>query len=97
MKPPVELADFQRLDLRVGTVTAVRPHPVLAGLSILTVRLNELVEALAPGSSATSLAPGSQAVVATGLHPLTVAGLRVTACLVAGPVTSQIPDGSRLS
>ncbi|HEX5714549.1 MAG TPA: hypothetical protein VF179_00215 [Thermoanaerobaculia bacterium] len=97
MKPPVELADFQRLDLRVGTVTAVRPHPVLTALSILTVQLNEPVEVLAPGSGAIGLAPGSQAAVATGLHPLTAAGLRVTACLVTGPVTSQIPDGSRLS
>ena len=97
MKPPVELADFQRLALSVGTVTATRSHPVLTGLSVLTVQLDEPVEVLAPSSAAAGLAPGSQAVVAIGLHSLNAAGLRLTACLVTGPVASRIPDGSRLS
>jgi hypothetical protein len=98
MKPPIELADFQRLDLRIGTVTGVRPHQSLPGLAILTVQLDQQVEVLAPGSGAAALAAGSQAVVAIGLHPLLTAGdLRFTACLVSGPVAAEAPDGSRLS
>jgi hypothetical protein len=97
MKPPIELTDFQHLDLRIGTVTDIRPHPAFSGLAILTVKLSEPVEALAPGSGAAALTAGSQAVVATGLHPLTAGGLRFTACLVSGPVAAGVPDGSRLS
>jgi hypothetical protein len=96
MKPPVDLADFQRLDLRLGTVTAVRPHPDLPGLAVLTVQLEQPVEALAPGTGA-GLEIGTQAVVATGLHPLAVGGHRFTACLVSAPVAAGAPDGSRLS
>lgn len=97
MKPPIELADFQRLDLRVGTVTAVRPHLAFSGLAILTVQLSEPIEALAPGSAAAALTAGAQAVIATALHPITAGDFRFTACLVSGPVIASAPDGSRLS
>lgn len=96
MKPPVDLADFQRVDLRIGTVDTVRPHPELTGLSILTVQLDEPVEALAPGSTP-GLTAGARIVVAVGLPPLQAGGRRFTASLVSGPVGTEIPPGSRLS
>jgi len=99
MKPPVEITDFQRLDLCAGTVKAVRSHPSVPGLSILTVQLDQPVETLAPASATNGLSLGAQVVVALGLHPLLAGGQRFTASLVAGPLaaTPEIPDGSRLS
>lgn len=106
MKPPIEIEHFRKLDLRVGTVTTVRRHPALEGLSITSVRLDGDVEALAPSSLVQGLEPGSRVVVACGLHPLSAGGLRFTACLMpaAGPggaaiprITAEIPQGSRLS
>jgi len=96
MKPPVDLADFQRLDLHVGTVVAVRPHPNLIDLSILTVQLEEPVEALVPVSTS-GLEAGARVVVAVGLHPLQTGGQRFSASVLSGPVVAEIPNGSRLS
>ncbi|HEY0557286.1 MAG TPA: hypothetical protein VGG20_23725 [Thermoanaerobaculia bacterium] len=99
MKPQIQIEEFRKLDLRVGTLTAARPHPSIQGLSILTVHLDEPVEVLSPASIASGHAPGERVVVATGLHPLLAGGLRFTRYLIplAGQVTAQIPDGSRLS
>ena len=98
MKAPVEIEQFRKLDLRVGTVTAVRHHPSIGDLLILTVGLDELVEVLAPAALAAGLALGSRVIVASGLHPLSVPGARFTRCLAASPrVAAPIPDGSRLS
>jgi len=99
MKPQVEITDFQRLDLRAGTVKDIRPHPSVPGLSIFTVQLDQPVETLAPASAMKRLSLGAQVVVALGLHPLLAGGQRFTASLVAGPLaaTPEIPGGSRLS
>ncbi|HEX6899335.1 MAG TPA: hypothetical protein VF789_06455 [Thermoanaerobaculia bacterium] len=106
MKLPIEIECFRKLDLRVGTVTAIRSHPALEGLAIVGLRLDEEAEALAPSSLVQGLQPGSRVVVALGLHPLSAGGLRFTACLmpVAGregtiipKITVEIPDGSALS
>lgn len=107
MKPPVELEHFRKLDLRVGTVSSARAHPAMAGLSILTVLLEEPAEVLAPASFAEGSMLGSRVVVAIGLHPLSAGGLRFTGCLVpvkasngkaiSATVAAPIPNGSRLS
>jgi hypothetical protein len=106
VKPPIEIEQFRKLDLRAGTVAAVRRHPALAGLAIVAVRLDEETEALAPSSLVQGLEPGSRVVVALGLHPLSAGGLRFTACLVPAAgrggtalprIAAEIPDGSLLS
>lgn len=107
MKPPIDIERFRKLDLRVGTVTAVRRHPSIPDLSILNVLLDQPVEVLAPASLAAGKASGERIVVAAGLYPLTAGGLRFTHCLMpvtapggvtASPaVIAEIPDGSRLS
>src|SRR5262249_29686614 len=104
MKPPIDIDHFRKLDLRVGTVTAVRRHPSIGDLSILTVLLDEAVEVLAPASLTEGYAPGSRVVVATGLHTLSAGDLRFNGCLApvtiqgesaASPrVAAKIPDGS---
>ena len=68
MKPPVEIEQFRKLDLRVGTVASVRPHPSITSLSILTVLLDEPVEVLTPTSLAAGKAAGVRVVVAAGLY-----------------------------
>lgn len=107
MRPPIEIEHFRKLDLRVGTISSVRHHPSIGGLSILSVLLDKRVEVLAPASLAEGHAPGSRVVVASGLHALSAGGLHFTCCLApvtipggstASPqVAAQIPDGSRLS
>jgi hypothetical protein len=99
MKPPIQIEQFRKLNLRVGTLTAARSHPSVQGLTILTVHLDESVEVLSPASLASGHKPGEQVVVATGLHPLVAGGFLFTRYLIplAGQVTAQIPDGSRLS
>ena len=107
MKPFLDLDRFRRLDLRVGTVAAVRRHPSIADLAVLTVQLGEPVEVLATAPLAAGASPGARVVVAAGRHPLSIGGERFTGCLmtVVGPdgspaafhVQEPIPDGSRLS
>jgi hypothetical protein len=106
MKLPIEIERFRKLDLRVGSVLAIRRHPVLADLSIVTVELDPAVDALVPSSSIRRLELGSQVIVARALHPLSTADLRLTACLVATSgadglsvpvVSAELPGGSRLS
>ncbi len=107
MKPPIDIEHFRKLDLRVGTVTAIRQHPAIGHLSILTVALDEPVEVLAAASQVAGKEPGARVVVAAGLHALSAGGLRFTCCLApvaisgestASPqVAAPIPDGSRLS
>lgn len=96
----IKIEDFRRLALRVGTILAVEPLP--GDLASVSVRLDQLVEALVPASCLPDAAAGRRVVVATGLHPLTVGGRRFTACLVTAdgrvPVVAVgIPDGSSLS
>ena len=106
MKPPIEIEQFQKLDLRVGTVTAVRGHPSIPDLILLTVLLDQPIEVLAPAALAAGKSSGDRVVVAAGLYPLTADGLRFTYCLlpvraggvtVSPAVTAAIPDGRRLS
>lgn len=106
MKLPIPVERFQKLDLRVGSVRAVRPHPVIVDLSLVSVALDSEVEAVAPASSTKRLVVGSRVIVARALRPLSTPGLSVTACLVptgdagGGPVldiSAELPDGSRLT
>lgn len=107
MKPQIGIECFRKLDLRVGTVTAIRPHPTIGDLAILTVLAAEPVEVLAVASLARGTQPGARVVVATSLHPLSAGGERFTGCLITGKglegattafqVEGPIPDGSRLS
>ncbi len=96
--------DFGRLDLRVGTVVECQPL-VLAGLSRVTVRLEEQVEALAPSAVLPPELSGRRVIVAIGLHPLHVGDETYTCCLLTGDGGGEetlivdsdaIPDGSRL-
>jgi methionyl-tRNA synthetase len=107
MKPSIDIERFRKLDLRVGTITAVRRHPLIPDLVLLTVLLEQPADVLAPAALAADKAPGDRVVVAAGLYPLTARGLRFTHCLmpvrtpggatVSPTVIAEIADGRRLA
>lgn len=97
MKSHIEFSDFQRLDLRIGTVIAVRrlgPLKLVAAI----IDAGDRVAPLLLASATAQLAAMSRVVVALGLHPLVAHGSTHTACLIA--VLSddvEAADGSRAS
>jgi flagellar biosynthesis/type III secretory pathway ATPase len=96
MKPLIELADFQHLDLRVGTVVELRPFGSSLDLVAAEVQVfEERVAAVLPASEAARLSPGARVVVATALHRLAAGGATFTAFLVAALAPDiQVADGS---
>lgn len=105
MKPQISVETFQRLSLRTGTILRSSPLPNLTALSAVTLRTDSEVKALAPSSALTEWEVGQKAVVATGLHPLVIAGETYTAYVptlhsesAAAPlhVADYIPEGARL-
>jgi DNA/RNA-binding domain of Phe-tRNA-synthetase-like protein len=104
-KPPIAIDSFKQLNLQVGTLLRTEALPSLPALSAVTVQLGRETEALAPSSSMPANRIGQQVLVASGLHPLMVAGKSFRAYVLsvhtaAGTevlqVASAIPEGSRL-
>jgi DNA/RNA-binding domain of Phe-tRNA-synthetase-like protein len=105
-KPQISHETFNQLNLYKGTALRAVALPDMAALSVVTVRVHEEVEALAPSSTLPESLAGQSVIVATGLHPVTLAGKRFSAYVLsttAGPganvlrVESAIPDGQKLS
>lgn len=104
-KPQVSFETFKQSNLHKGTALKAEPLPELAALSVVTVRLEEDVEALAPSSTVSERLAGQSVIVATGLHPIALAGKRFTAYVLSVNVEpggntlrveSAIPDGKPL-
>jgi methionyl-tRNA synthetase len=88
MAETIAYADFQKLDLVVGTVTSVEPHPNADKLYVLKVDLGEeterqLVAGLKPYYTPEALA-GRQIVVVANLEPATLRGVESQGMLLAG-------------
>lgn len=105
VKPQISVETFQRLRLQTGTILRSSPLPNLPVLSAVTVRTNSEVTALALSSVLMEGGGGQKAVVATGLHPLVIAGETYTSYVptlhsesAAAPlhVAADIPEGARL-
>jgi tRNA-binding EMAP/Myf-like protein len=97
MKPVVDLSDFQRLDLRVGTIVHLQR---LGSLDLMeaTIDVGERVAALLPISAAERLAVRTRVAVAVSLHPLAAHGSIYTAFIIAALIEGiDVPDGSRVS
>lgn len=98
MKPLIELADFQYLDLRVGTVVELRPFGAPLDLVAAEVQIEERVTAVLPASEAAKLSKGTRVVVATALHRLAAGEATFTAFLVAALAPGiQVANGSRVA
>jgi hypothetical protein len=104
-RPEITPADFDGLQLAVGTVTAIERRGSTDGLTIVRVRLDREVEALAPSVAAGKGLIGQRVVVATGLHRLRVGDGCITCLLLttgrAGQespiiVRTRAADGSRV-
>lgn len=98
--PLIGIEEFRKLALRVGTLREI--EPLLGDLGAAVVDLDGPTGALVPWASLPSEATGQRVVVATGLHPLRVAGRSFSAALITREgalvtVASEIPDGSLLS
>jgi len=83
----IPLEDFEKLDLRVGTVQAVREHPDADRLYVLEVDLGErehrpLVAGLVEDYDPEDL-EGRQVVVVTNLEPATIRGERSEGMVLA--------------
>jgi tRNA-binding EMAP/Myf-like protein len=82
MKPLIDRSDFDRLEIRVGTVVEIRRLDSL-NLVSADVDAGERVAALLINRVASSLGVGSQVLVAVGLHPLRAKGETHTAFVIA--------------
>jgi DNA/RNA-binding domain of Phe-tRNA-synthetase-like protein len=105
VKPQISFETFKHLNLQKGTVKGTRPLQNLIALSSVTIQTNEEIEALILSSAMPEQAVGQEVIVATGLHPLVVAGETFTSYVpsvhreaLARPlqVAIDIPDGERL-
>ncbi|MGH8057880.1 MAG: hypothetical protein ACREOH_11705, partial [Candidatus Entotheonellia bacterium] len=104
-KPQISFETFKRSNLHKGTALRAEPLPGMAALSVVTVRLEEEVEALVPSSTVPERLAGQAVIIATGLHPIALAGKRFTAYVLSAnaepggntlQVESAIPDGKQL-
>jgi tRNA-binding EMAP/Myf-like protein len=97
MKPFIDLADFQHLDLRVGTVVEMRHLGTSLDLVSADVQVEERVASLIPASAASEISPGARVVVATALHRLAAGESMFTAFVIAKLEPEiNVADGSRV-
>lgn len=97
MKSIIDIADFQHLDLRAGTVMEMRHLGSSLDLVAAEVQVDERVVAVLPASEAAELSPGARVVVATALHQLAAGGSIFTAFVVATLAPEiGVADGSRV-
>jgi len=105
---PITYADFKRLDLIVGTVTAVEPHPNADKLYVFKVNIGteerQLVAGLKPYYKPEELA-GKQIIVVANLEPRPLRGVESRGMLLAAQAGEEVviisperplPPGSRV-
>lgn len=108
VKAPIEYADFQKLDLRVGTILAAERHPNADKLLRFDVDLGEdkprqIVSGIAAFFQPESLV-GKQVVVVANLPPRKLRGLESQGMILTAEwegglalLTAPAPDGSTIS
>lgn len=105
LKPQISVETFKRMGLQTGTILRSSPLPNFPALSAVTVRTKKEIVALSLSSVLTERAVDQKVVVATGLHPLVIAGESYTSYVptlhkesAAAPphVDADIPDGESL-
>ncbi|MBL7141268.1 MAG: hypothetical protein ISS74_10205 [Planctomycetes bacterium] len=88
MADPISIQEFQRIDLRVGTVLDVRDHPNASKLYVMDVDLGpelgtrQLVAGMKPYIAADAL-KGQLVVVVANLEPAILRGQRSEGMLLA--------------
>lgn len=96
IKPEITFDDFQKLDMRVGTVTEASEHPNADKLIVLQVDLGfenrQLLAGLRPWMPPESLV-GKQIVVVVNLAPRKMRGMESNGMLLAASET----DGETLT
>lgn len=97
MKSFIDIADFQHVDLRVGTVIEMRHLGSSLDLVATEIQVDERVAAVMPASAAAELSPGARVIVATALHRL-VAGESIFTAFVVATLSPEIgvADGGRV-
>lgn len=90
----LSIEEFAKLDLRVGTIQAVEPHPNADRLLVLHVDLGEdqprqLVAGIRAAYDPTSLA-GRQIVVVANLQPAKLRGVESQGMLLAASDGDQV-------
>lgn len=93
-KPQVSLAEFQRVDLRVGAVREVKPHPQAEKLYVLRVDLGslgerQLVAGLRPHVKPEEL-QGKRVVVVANLEPARLRGVESQGMLLAAELGGRV-------
>lgn len=105
LKPQIPVETFKCLGFQTGTILRSCPLPNFPTLSAVTVRTKSEIKALGLSSVFTERADGQKAVVATGLHPLVIAGetytsyvptLHKESAAALLHVDADIPSGERL-
>ena len=82
MKPLIDYSDFERLEIRVGTVVQVCSLDPIR-LKGVIIDAGETVAAVVADRDAARLEAGRQVLVAVGLHPLRVQMENYTASVIA--------------
>lgn len=80
MKPTIPFSDWEKIDLRVGTITNVEDHPNATKLFVLTVDLGEakprIIVAGLKGRYTKDELEGKQGVFIANLEPVILRGVK---------------------
>lgn len=89
----ITIEDFQKLELRVGTVMAAAPHPNADRLLVLQVRLGDEDRQIVAGIRAhyePATLVGRQVVVVANLAPVTLRGVESRGMLLAAAAEERL-------
>ena len=93
-RSPATIEDFQRIELRVGVITAAQDHPNADRLLVLTVDIGDgtprQVVAGIKGSYAAADLIGKRVVVVANLKPATLRGVESQGMVLAAQDGSQL-------
>lgn len=89
----ITIEDFQKVELRVGTVMAAAPHPNADRLLVLQVRLGDEDRQIVAGIRAhyePAALVGRQVVVVANLAPATLRGVESRGMLLAASAEDRV-------
>ena len=96
MKPEIEYSDFEKLDLRVATITEAKAHPNADKLVVLQIKIGEETRQIVAGIKKTYSPEeliNKQIIIIVNLKPVTLRGEESNGMLLAtdGPIL-LVPD-----
>ncbi len=78
LKPEIEITDFEKIDLRVGTIVAAEKHPKADKLLVFQVKMGtetrQIISGVAPALKPEDMM-GKKVVVVANLKPITLRGM----------------------